>query len=572
MSLKSSELTPLERCNQYARDVLSGAICACQKDKLAAQRYFDDLTKIDDPEYPWTFDPERAERPVLFIEKFLAPSKGDYERMVLMPWQCFVECNLYGWIDKQIGKRRYREALILVGTGNGKSTMVSGNATYMCCKDGERGADVYLLANSKDQAGNVFNECHAGIKSSRQLSGHFRVLRDGVYYDLTASKIMARSSDSKKLDGLNPHLAVFDEIHEYRDFKLIDVIKRKIVKRTQPLVLYITTMGTVLDGPLAYYYGLFSDALVPGKLDQRIADRMFTFICELDPEDDVNDSSLWIKANPSLGTLLKLEDLEDTWNRDKLIPAQRADFITKQLNIMVNADEMQYMPPEILLRNNRIIDDSQLIGRACYGGFDLSTREDHTAAALEFNLDDGSVYTICHAWVPRAKVEINREKLDYYSLAMRGYLTIVEGEYVQQEDVYQWFCEMNEKYEIVTIGYDPANATKLTQMLEGKGFNLKVVRQGPLTLNEPMKDLKERFIDGNVVSNNDPLFMWYTDNVRISGEKRHADKENWMPMKRNKFRKIDGFMAFLFAHTVNMWENPAYGSAEISFTSYDFNF
>ena len=33
---------------------------------------------------------------------------------------------------------------------------------------------------------------------------------------------------------------------------------------------------------------------------------------------------------------------------------------------------------------------------------------------------------------------------------------------------------------------------------------------------------------------------------------RDKDKENWMPTKRNRFRKIDGFMACLDAHTVGM--------------------
>lgn len=83
------------------------------------------LDRQNDPAYPWRFDETKAERPCAFIEKFLAPTKGDYDRMTLLPWQCFVEGNLYGWVDKKTGLRRYRgEALIVVGTGNGKSTML----------------------------------------------------------------------------------------------------------------------------------------------------------------------------------------------------------------------------------------------------------------------------------------------------------------------------------------------------------------------------------------------------------------------------------------------------------------
>lgn len=554
--MSSPTSNAVSRCHEYAHDVDAGRIIACKKVKLACRRFLRDLERSKDPAYPWRFDEQKAARPVDFIERFLTPTKGDYDKMALMPWQCFVECNLYGWVSKETGLRRFREGLIVVGTGNGKSTMLAGNATYGACKDGERGADIYLLANSKEQAGIVFNECYSQIKASRYLAPRFRTLRDGVYYDAMSASIKHRSSDSRRLDGLNPHMAIFDEIHEYRDFKLINIIKRKIVKRTQPLVIYITTMGNVIDGPLAYFYDLFTDAM-SGKLDEDVADRMFAFIAELDERDNPEDDSKWIKANPSLGVLLKIEDLRETWERDKHIPAQRADFLCKQLNITVNADDMAFVQPEVLGRNAATVSEDMLLGRRCYGGFDLSSREDFTAAALEFPLDDGRVFVLLHSWVPRRKVELDQEKIDYYGLAMKGYLSIVNGEYIQQEDVYSWFCEQAQKYEIMTIGYDPANATRLRQLLENKGFACEIVRQGPLTLNDPMKDIKELLLGGRVVSNNDPMLRWYTDNVRISGERRHTDKENWMPMKRNKFRKIDGFMAWLDAHAISMEKNPA---------------
>lgn len=552
----------MTRCYEYVDDVLSGRIRACEKVRMACQRFRNDLERsATDPGWPWVFDEHKAARPTDFMERFLVPTKGDYDRMELMGWQCFIEANIYGWVDRVTGLRRFRENLIIVGTGNGKSTIMAGNATFLACKDGERGADIYLLANSKDQAGVVFRECSGQIKASPALARRFRPLRDGIYYDKMNATIRHRSSDSKRLDGLNPHGAIFDEIHEYRDFKLINVIKMKNVKRKQPVIIYITTMGDVIDGPLAYYYDLFTDAM-SGKLLPEVGDRMFAFIAELDPEDDIEDTSCWIKANPGLGTVLQLDDLIREWNRVKLIPSERANFICKQLNIMVNADDMAFVQPEVLKRNQDTIDEESLEGRRCYGGFDLSNREDFTGAALEFPLDDGRIFVKLHSWVPQRKVDLDQEKIDYYGLQMKGYLTIVPGEYVQQEDVHAWFCEQAKKYEIVTIGYDPANATRLRQMLEVGGkdypaFDVQVVRQGPITLNDPMKDIKELLLAGQVVSNNDPMLAWYTDNVRISGERRHLDKENWMPMKRNKFRKIDGFMAWLDAHCIRMQKQPA---------------
>ena len=552
----------LDKVYGYPEDVLAGRIVACDKVRQACERFKRDLDRArHDPAYPWAFDERLAVRPSAFMERFLRPTKGDYDSMELLPWECFVEGNLYGWIDKATGLRRFREGLIVVGRGNGKSTLMAGNSTYGACKDGERGADIYLLANSKEQAGIVFEECKKQIKASPFLAPRFRPLRDGIYYDKNNATIKHRAHDSKRQDGLNPHIAIFDEIHEFQDFKLINVVRRGMNKRSQPLALYITTMGTVLDGVLTSFYGLFSDAMEEGIMSQAVADRMFAFVCELDKGDDIEDESCWIKANPSLGALLTLDTLRTDWERCKQTPQEKADFITKQLNVTADSSEAAYLTIDIIDRNTDIIDLEMLRGRACYGGYDLSSREDFTSAVLLFPLDDGRFFILHHSWTTRRKVELNNEKIDYYNFAMTGLLTICEGDYVPQDEVFKWFKKMAETYEIMTIGYDPANAIWLTRALEAEGFDCQIVRQGPLTLNDPMKDFRENMLDGRIVTNKDPMLRWYMHNVRLRQDYKDREKENWMPTKRNRYRKIDGFMATIDAWTVAMQKDPIDGTA-----------
>lgn len=529
---------------------------------MACARFYRDLERsAHDPEWPWVFDEAKAERPIRYMENYLVPSKGDYDRFELLPWQRFCEANLYGWVHRETGHRRFKEGLIIVGRGNGKTTMEAGNAGYAASKDEERGADVYILANSKEQAGLTFNECATQLRDSK-IGKHFRVLRNAIYYDATNSKIEHRASDSRKLDGLNPHLAVFDELHNFRDFKLINVVKRGMNKRRQPLTLYITTMGTVLDGPLMYYYGLFTDAMIEGKLREDVADRMFAFICELDENDDIEDTGNWIKANPSLGVLLDLDTLKNDWARCKQIPQERSDFINKQLNIFTNNTDAKFVDFEVLKRNNGTYDEAGLIGRECYGGFDLSLTEDFTATALWFPLDDGRFFWLGHTWIPQKKVDMDNEKIPYYEWAMMGHLTIVQGDYVRFEEIYDWFLQASKKYDIMSIGYDPANAMRLVQLLQSKGLTLNVVRQGPLTLNGPMKNMRELLLDGKVVTNNNPLCLWYLDNVKIKQGKRDAEHENWLPTKAGKYQKIDGFAALLDAHTEQMRLNPEWDGSD----------
>lgn len=537
----------------YAQDVLAGRILTGKKVRKAAERFFSDLQKAEEEKSPWRFDPETAERPIKFIESFLAPSKGGTGgKMQLMGWQCFLLLNVFGFLDKKTGLRRFREALVYLGSGNGKSTLMSGLSAFLASKDHEQGADICLFANSREQAGIVFEECKKQLQSSPQLNGRFRVLRDRIYYDKTSSLIRSFATDSGKLDGLNPHAAIFDEIHEFGDFKLVNIVKRKLVKRKQPLVFYLTTAGYVNEGPLDRYYQLFSDALDEGKLEESVRDRLFALIYELDEEDRIEDESCWIKSNPSLGVLLDPKELHNTWMTVRHTPQERADFICKNLNLKVNADDASFVDWSVILKNDGIIALEELEGKMAYGGFDLSTREDFTAAAIVVPLPDGREFVLHHSWVPRKKLDTAPEGADFYSWVMQGFLTAVDGDYIEQSQVADWFIQQNKFFDLMKVGYDPANAHWTVLQLQGKGINCEVVRQGPITLNDPMKDLKEMYLSRRIMSNKDPMLRWYTDNVRLSKETRHTDKANWMPTKRKKSLKIDGFMAHLFAHTEAM--------------------
>ncbi|WP_240491874.1 terminase large subunit domain-containing protein, partial [Acinetobacter baumannii] len=104
---------------------------------------------------------------------------------------------------------------------NGKTTKISGLSLYAASKDGENGARVFQLANSKEQARELFDECKAMVKASMLLNRHFNETLHEIRFGRTMSKIMPLATDSKKLDGKNCSFGVFDEIHEYKNYKLI---------------------------------------------------------------------------------------------------------------------------------------------------------------------------------------------------------------------------------------------------------------------------------------------------------------------------------------------------------------
>lgn len=186
----------------YAEQLVKGNIIASKKNILAAKRHLRDLKRQGTKDFPWIFVEETGHRPIRFIEKFCRPSKGDFKQLVFQPWQHFTIGSLYGWVHKETGIRRFREGLIFVGRKNGKSTKNSGLSLYSFSKDGEKGADVYLLANTKQQAGIIYEEAKAMVNKSPKLRKQFNPKRDQIIYAKTNSKIEHRASDSEKLDGL----------------------------------------------------------------------------------------------------------------------------------------------------------------------------------------------------------------------------------------------------------------------------------------------------------------------------------------------------------------------------------
>lgn len=545
----------------YAERLIDGTIPASKENILVAKRHIRDLERQGTDDFPWTFDEEKGHRPIRFIEKKCKPSKGDFDQLVMQPWQHFIIGSLYGWVHKDTGLRRFREGLIFISRKNGKTTMISGLSNYSVGFDNENGARVYVLANAEQQAHELFDEAKAMVKTSPFLRKRYKPQRSVIKYEEKFSQIEARASDSKRLDGLNTHLGIFDEIHEFQDFKLINVIKKSRGARKQPLIIYITTAGYVLDGPLMQFCNDGKECLK--NIEDNIDERTFYYMAKLDSVKEAENPELWIKANPNIG-LMDFVGLVTDWKKDRKSPQERADWITKQFNIFADVSELSLVDIETINKNNKIIDINTLKGYECTGGYDLSETEDFTAAVLEFPLQTGEVFILCHSWIPQARYDRDKsqQRLDEWIKA--GDLTIIPGRYVNDEYVEEWFVEKQKIYKIDKIMYDPAKAVRLNEALKNDGFKTEVVRQGFVTLGGPLQDIKQMLLDGKVIYNNSKIYRWYLNNVKLVEDRN----KNWVPTKQSKNRKIDGFAATLDAHVdvITKLVKPK-GPAKVSFAS-----
>ena len=120
----------------------------------------------------------------------------------------------------------------------------------MLCADGEVGPDVYSFAVDKEQAKIVYDDAVSMVNNNEALQRAFgiKVLSNSIKIKRTNGTFKPMSSETKKLDGLNPHCAIIDELHAHPTRKVYDLVKKGMVKRLQPLLFAITTAGYILDG------------------------------------------------------------------------------------------------------------------------------------------------------------------------------------------------------------------------------------------------------------------------------------------------------------------------------------
>ncbi len=163
----------------------------------------------------------------------------DGSRFVLEDWQREVVGDLL----------EAAEALVLIGKGDGKTTLLAAFATYHLLATPNAAA--YCAAASRDQASLLFAQASGFVRRSPELSRHLevkpgyrsiRALRDDGFL-----KVLAADADTA--DGVAPTLACIDELHRHKDDSLYSVLRDGLGKRGGSLVT-ISTAGALEDSAL----------------------------------------------------------------------------------------------------------------------------------------------------------------------------------------------------------------------------------------------------------------------------------------------------------------------------------
>lgn len=534
--------------DQYLEEIRKGR---CIVSRRVRRQYEALVADIRDPASSYIFDEKKAERPIRFIEQFCRHSKAEWagKPVELELFQKAYISALFGFVEKATGFRRFRETLFYVARKNGKSTMLSGIALYMLIADGEAGAEIYSVATKRDQARIIFDETVNMVKQSRDLLQVVKKRKSDLYFALTFSKMQPLGKNSDTLDGLNSHLVIMDELHGIKDRNLYEVMKQSQSARRQPLLIMITTAGTVRE---CIFDDMYKYAC--GVCDGTIRDDHFLpVLYELDAKKEWCDPMAWEKANPGLNRMKKLNDLIGKVERAKSSPRDLTGVLVKDFNIIQTIGTTWLTFDDI--NNQETFDISRFRGCYAIGGADLSITTDLTCATLLLMDREEKRYVTQMYWLPADNFEtrVQEEKIPYDKWYESGQLRLCSGNSISYSDITAWFLEMVNEYEITPawIYYDSYSAKYWVQEMEENGFHMERCIQGAKTLSLPMQMLGADLRAKKVNYNNSSLLKWCMTNTGIQ-EDRNG---NIVPIKAQspKYR-IDGLASLLDAY-VGLYEH-----------------
>lgn len=537
---------------EYYNKIESGEEIVGHKVKRIYKKLVED---IYDEKSEYEYSSKKANHALEFIENYCKHSKGKWagSPIDLELWQKAFVAATFGFVHKIDQTRKYREVFLVVARKNGKSTLSSGICLYLQVADGEGGAEIYAVATKEKQAKIVWSEAKRMVKKSPVLSKRIRTLVKELNADFNDSTFQPVGSDSDTLDGLNVHGASLDEIHAWKDKNLYDVIVDGTSAREQPLILMITTAGTVRESVYDMKYEEAERLLLSLDDENEYTDPTFLpVIYELDHRKEWIEPTAWKKANPGLGTIKKVDNLTTKVNKAKANPLLVKNLLTKDFNIRETSSEAWLTFEQ--LNNQEKYDISELKPSYGIGGCDLSSTTDLTAAKVIFMVpNDPHIYVKQMYWLPEDLLEqrSTEDKIPYNRWHDLGLLRTTPGNSVHYKFVTEWFLEMRDKHNIYLpwIGYDRWSANYWVEEMEsyfGKEAMIPIA-QGKQTLSSPMKLLGADLEAKLVIYNNNPIDKWCLSNTAIDVDKNL----NIQPNKtNNQRRRIDGTAALLNAYVV----------------------
>lgn len=542
---------------KYCVMVLSGTFITCKDTQLACIRHLKDIKRsIEDDKFPYIYKPKRAKKVIQFIE-VLPDTKGKFNKLAL--FQKFIVSMVRGWFTEEDDYLRFNKAFISMARKGGKSLLVSGLTLYSFLFDREpaEGRQIFCAANDKKQASIVFNmvakQLMYFISQVPELKKDVKKVRELLQHTKDGSYVMPLSRDTGAVDGFEPFLAVIDEYHAAKTNEMLELIQSGQGNLMQSLIFIISTAGFNLNAPMYMDEWPYAKEILA---DTYHDEQYFAIIFEQDSEEEWQDKTMWAKSNPLINENDDLKEQIEDFLQKRVDEAVKKGtmfrVLVKNFNYWMQASEESYLDFNDWKKNETEFD---IKGTKTYIGLDLSRADDLTAVSF-IHLDEvkKQYFVTSHSFVATKgglQAKIERDLIDYRQMAQHGYCTItdLQSGIINSNQVLDYIEKyiLTSNLDVQAICYDPHAIHGFIAEIEKRNWRYELIeiRQGAMTLSNPVIDFRLKVIDEQIKHHKNPLL-----DIAVKNAVAKNVNDSVMIEKKLNREKIDPLMSTIFAYVI----------------------
>lgn len=489
----------------------------------------------------------RAERVIAFIERYCLVPEGKLlgQPVRLLPFQKKFITDVY---DNPNGTSR---AYLSIARKNGKTaTIACILLAHIVGPEAQQNSRIISGAQSREQAGEVFNYASKMIMISPELSKLTRIVNSGKRIIGLARNVeyKAISAEAKTAHGGSPILAIMDEVGQIKgptdDF--VEAIETAQGAHEGRAMLFAISTQAATDNDL---FSRWIDDAQKSE-DPRIVCHVYAA-----PEDcDLDDRAAWQAANPALGVFRSLKDVEDFSRMAERMPSKEASFRWLFLNQRIDASA-PFVSRSVWAECARPVADA--FDGPVYGGLDLSEVQDLTALVLISPVD--GVWNVRPTfWLPgdglRQKSVADRVPYDVWH--KDGHLVAAPGRTIDYQFVAEHLRTVCDDMDVRKIAFDRWNWRHLKPWLLKAGFDEEQLEgdhaifeqfgQGYASMSPALRTLEADLLNRKVAHGGHPVLTMCAANATVQSDPSGNRKLS----KSDSRGRIDGMVALAMARAV----------------------
>jgi phage terminase large subunit-like protein len=463
------------------------------------------------------------------------------------------------YVKKRIKKRLITKQYLIVARGAAKSMYAECIQSYFLnintktshqittaptMKQAEEVMSPFRTAITRAR-GPLFQFLTEGSLQNTAGSKHNRVklasTKKGIENFLTGSILEIRPMSINKLQGLRPFVSTVDEwlSGDIRE-DVVGAIEQGASKLEDYLIVAISSEGTVRNGSGDTIKMELQDILKGDYINPHVS----IFHYRLDSLEEVNDPSMWEKAQPNIGKTVTYDTYQQDVERAEKAPAARNDILAKRFGIPMEGYTYFFTYEETIPKRFRTFK-----GLPCAMGADLSQGDDFCAFTFLFPKPNGEFGVKTRSYITENTLMKlpGAMRAKYQEFREEKTLHVLQGTVLDMIEVYEDLDDhiQENAYDVRAFGYDPYNATEFVARWEAENGSYGIVKviQGARTESVPLGELKKLSEDEMLLF--DQALMSFAMGNAITIEDTNGNRKL---LKKRQDQKIDNVAAMMDAY------------------------